>query len=443
MKIINISLYNFRPIIVLIVLFYLLHSFIFKAINSILISNEILLPAIDIAMSIYEGEEKDSVILDKEMTFYENDLDDIIKVRNGQSFGAAMKEYGFDDSEIYKVTSLMPSYVKKIAPGQDIFISYDYKGIYRPKSDIDSHLPREYAFYEKYSVKELDIRLNRTEDHIRITRDGNAMHLNVSQLATKKHIAKVKSKINSSLYVDGVKNGLPPTVINRMIQEYSYDIDFQRDIHKDDKFEALFEEYYDDKDRKVKDGRLIYAALNIQGKWYKMYSYLGSFYNEKGQAIRKTLLKTPVDGARISSGFGIRKHPVLGYTRAHKGIDFAAPTGTPIYSAGDGVVTFIGIRGGYGKFVSVKHNKTYSTNYGHMSRFAKIKVGQSIKQRQVIGYVGMTGLASGPHLHFELVKDGQQINPTKHTIQSNVVLVGKQMSQFIKEVEIIDKSMSD
>lgn len=255
------------------------------------------------------------------------------------------------------------------------------------------------------------------------------------KLVLKKYITKYKGEMQNGLFVDGVKSGISPTAMMNMINLYSYDVDFQRDIKKGDKFEMLVESFYTKEGRKVKDGNILFSSLIVQGKPINMYMHLVNgkteYFDEKGDSIRKSLLKTPINGARVSSGFGLRKHPILGYSKMHKGIDFAASSGTPIFAAGSGTITYYGVKGGYGNFVQIKHNNDYSTAYGHASSFAqKLRVGSQVKQGDVVAYVGSTGRSTGPHLHFEVIYKGQAINPSKVKATSGSRLSGKELARF-------------
>jgi murein DD-endopeptidase MepM/ murein hydrolase activator NlpD len=234
-------------------------------------------------------------------------------------------------------------------------------------------------------------------------------------LAVPLHIAGM---IDSSLFEAAAKAGLPQSVLNDVIHAFSYDVDFQREVQPGDSFEVLFDQLVEEKSGKlVGTGDIAYAALTLSGKLHPLYRYAPpggepGFYNADGTNVRKALLRTPVDGARISSSFGMRHHPILGFTRMHQGVDFAVPAGTPIVASGDATVVSAGRAGGYGNMVVLHHNGSYATAYGHMSRIAHgIRPGVHVRQGEVIGYVGMTGLATGPHLHYEVRVDDRAINP--------------------------------
>jgi murein DD-endopeptidase MepM/ murein hydrolase activator NlpD len=255
--------------------------------------------------------------------------------------------------------------------------------------------------------------------------------------------ARAAGIITFSLYDAAMKAGLPSSVIADVIKAYSYDVDFQRDIQEGDSFEVVYERLENDEGELARTGQMLYAALTTSGVTRQIYWFEhdgdGEFYNSKGEAVRKTLLATPIDGARITSGFGARKHPILGYTKVHKGVDFGAPTGTPIYAAGNGVIVEMGPKGSYGNYVRIKHNGTYQTAYAHTSRFAKgLHKGDKVKQGQVIAYVGTTGRSTGPHLHFEVLVDGSQVNPKNIKSTGSTKLAGKDLKAFKAQVATID-----
>jgi len=283
---------------------------------------------------------------------------------------------------------------------------------------------------------ELEIKVSRKEDGTYESKE--------IKLALTKNVTKYYGELNSGLFVDGVQAGISPNAMMNMINLYSYDVDFQRDIKKGDKFEMVVESFYTKEGKKVKDGNILFTSLVIQGKPIEIYMHLVNnkpeYFDAKGNSVRKSLLKTPINGARVSSGFGVRRHPILGYSRMHKGIDFAAPSGTPIFAAGSGTITYYSVKGGYGNFVQIKHNNDYSTAYGHASRFVKkLRLGSKVKQGDVVAYVGSTGRSTGPHLHFEVLYKGMAINPAKVKATSGSRLGGKELSRFKAAKEEIDR----
>lgn len=263
---------------------------------------------------------------------------------------------------------------------------------------------------------------------------GGAFKVDKLQKPLKQEVRAVRTAITSSLYGDLRRAGVPDSIIGEFIKIYSYSVDFQRDIWNGDKVEVLYDVNRTDDGRFVRGETLLYASLTMRGKPNVIVRFnmngQADYFDGNGNPIKKALLRTPVDGARVTSGFGVRRHPILGYTKMHKGMDFGAPTGTPIFAAGDGIISRAGIFRGYGNYVSIKHNGTYSTAYGHMSKIL-VHAGEHVRQGQIIGRVGATGMATGPHLHFEVLKVGEQINPASvANLSIGNKLVGKQLARF-------------
>ena len=244
-----------------------------------------------------------------------------------------------------------------------------------------------------------------------------------------------EAKITSSLYNSAKKLNIPANVIIDFARIYGFQIDFQRDIWKNDSFQIIYENLLNEKGKIVETGNIIFANLILQGKDHPLYYFKSAntfdHYDDRGQSIKKTLMKTPINGARLSSSFGKRKHPILGFTKLHTGTDFAAPMGTPIMASGDGVVIKASWCGGGGNCVKIKHNSTYTTVYAHMSKFGRnIKKGTKVKQGQIIGYVGSTGMSTGPHLHYEVIVNGKKVNSQKLKLPSGKILKGEERKEF-------------
>ncbi len=242
--------------------------------------------------------------------------------------------------------------------------------------------------------------------------------------------------ILDSLYNSAINLGIKPNIIIEFARLYGFQIDFQRDIWKNDSFQIIYEQFTNENNVVVDTGEIIFANLNLQNTDYQLYKFEYEenkidYFDENGKSIRKTLMKTPINGARLSSSYGKRKHPILGYTKMHTGTDFAAPKGTPIMASGDGKVIKAGWCGGGGNCVKIKHNSTYQTVYAHMSKFGRgIKKGVRVKQGQVIGYVGSTGMSTGPHLHYEVIENGKKINSQKLNLPSGKILKGSDRKNF-------------
>ena len=252
----------------------------------------------------------------------------------------------------------------------------------------------------------------------------------------KKVIVYKESKITNSLYQSAISLKIKPNIIVEFARLYGFQVDFQRDIWKDDSFQIIYEEFLNEKEEIIETGNIIFANLNLKNEDLKLYRHEYKknkidYFDENGKSIKKTLMKTPINGARLSSSFGKRKHPILGFTKMHTGTDFAAPTGTPILASGDGIVVRAQWCGGGGNCVKIKHNRVYQTVYAHMSKFARgIKKGTRVKQGQIIGYVGSTGLSTGPHLHYEVIENGKKINSQKLKLPSGKILKGNERKDF-------------
>ena len=286
-------------------------------------------------------------------------------------------------------------------------------------------------------IIEFKVEINKKKDVV-FLRDENL--LNFSSKIEEKILNKViifkEGIIESSLYNTAIKLGIKPNTIVEFARLYGFQVDFQRDIWKGDTFQIIYEQFENEDRSLIETGDIIFANLNTQGNDLNLYKFeleknKIDYYDENGKSMKKTLMKTPINGARLSSPYGKRKHPILGFTKMHTGTDFAAPTGTPIMASGDGVVTRAQWCGGGGNCVKIKHNSVYQTVYAHMSKFGRgIKKGVRVKQGQIIGYVGSTGLSTGPHLHYEVIENGRKINSQKLKLPSGKTLKGKQRNKF-------------
>jgi len=263
-------------------------------------------------------------------------------------------------------------------------------------------------------------------------------------IETKSELVGYEGSIESSLFHAANRKGVPNNVLVNMTRLFSYDVDFQRDIRKDDSFEIMFTRILSDTGKIIENGQIEYASMTIRGKKLSVYAYEKVdgeiiYYNASGEGVRKALMRTPIDGARLSSKFGKRRHPILGYTKMHRGVDFAAAKGTPIYAAGDGIVEKKQSLGGYGKYILIKHGGGFSTAYAHMNKYARgVGVGKRVNQGQIIGYVGSTGQATGPHLHFEVHEGGQQVNPMKVSVPATKTLLGQELTVFMNHRQSVD-----
>jgi len=272
--------------------------------------------------------------------------------------------------------------------------------------------------------------------NIEIRKNQNNFIVKENILKLYKKEIVIKNKIKSSLYSAAIESGVEPNIIVEFARIFGFEVDFQRDMRKGDWFEILYEKFEDDNGVVQDTGKIIYASMFVNGAEINLYNFKdGSgdigFYDIKGKSIVKSLMKTPINGARLSSSYGMRKHPILGYNKMHRGTDFAALSGTPIMASGAGKITRARWCGGGGNCVKIKHNSTYETIYAHMKSFARgIKEGRRVKQGQIIGYVGSTGMSTGPHLHYEVIVNGKKVNSQKLKLPSGKILKGKVREEF-------------
>ena len=352
----------------------------------------------------------DSLEPRQEVVFY--------KIESGDTFAGVLKKIDIDIDEQKLILDDFTNKKKlfKIFKNQNI----NFK--------IDRKVPSK--------VLEIDFEISKTRNLIAIRNiNTNKFDFNEVEKNLKKQVSYKESKITNSLYSSAININIKPNIIIDFARIYGFQVDFQRDIWKNDIFQIIFEEFYNDKNELVDTGNILYANLILQGKENPLYYFktkdIVDHYDDRGQSIKKTLMKTPINGARLSSKFGKRKHPILGFTKMHTGTDFAAPTGTPIMASGDGKITKASWCGGGGNCIKIKHNSTYTTVYAHLSKFGRgIKKGRKVKQGQIIGYVGSTGLSTGPHLHYEVIENGRKINSQTLKLPSGKTLKGDERKNF-------------
>ena len=340
------------------------------------------------------------------------------KIANGETFDKILNGYSISDEEIIEV--------KKI-------LSLDYnlnnlKTNLDIKFTIDQSNNKRINFFIFPVSRTKKIKLVRNLDTDLFEKKIIIKNLN------KKIIFK-EGKILQSLYKTAIDLDVQPNIIIEFARIYGFQVDFQRDIRKNDNFQIMYEVFEDDDNKIFETGNIIFADLKLSGVNNSLYYFdkkeSKGHYDENGKSIKKALMKTPINGARLSSAFGMRKHPIDGYNKMHRGTDFAAPTGTPIMASGDGIIKRARWCGGGGNCVKIKHNSSYVTIYAHMKNFARgIKEGLRVKQGQIIGYVGSTGKSTGPHLHYEVVKNGKKINSQKLRLPSGKTLKGKERATF-------------
>ncbi|HEV8388899.1 MAG TPA: peptidoglycan DD-metalloendopeptidase family protein [Dongiaceae bacterium] len=361
-----------------------------------------------------------------------SDIRKVIEVRPGDTLYGVLVDAGVTEDDAKNAVGAIADVFspRDLRAGQEITLNITTASATRQR-DADPQLMS--LSFEPDVTTDVKLTRNDTGDFIAAAFDKPVVEEN----------RRAAGIIDSSLFDAAQEAGVPMPVVADLIKTFSFDVDFQRDIQDGDAFEVLYERMENDDGDFVKSGKILFASLTLSGRTIPVYYFErdgdGQYFTPDGEAIRKSLLRTPVDGARITSGFGMRMHPLLGYSKMHKGIDFGAPTGTPIYAAGSGTIVEIGKKGAYGNYIRIRHNGEYQTAYAHMSRFAKGLVkGEKVKQGDVIGYVGATGRATGPHLHYEILIAGEQVNPAKvKTVASNK-LAGKQLKAFQAQVAKID-----
>ena len=300
---------------------------------------------------------------------------------------------------------------------------------------------------QKNSLVSLNLPINNTLSiEVKKNKNDFAVEEKILQL-TKKEVIK-SGEIKESLYSAAVKAGIEPNIIIEFARIYGFEIDFQRDIRKGDVFEIYYEKFVNHRNEVKDTGKIIYASMNVNNREINLYNFNwnkeSGFYDLNGNSIVKSLMKTPINGARLSSSYGMRKHPILGFNKMHRGTDFAAPTGTPIMASGSGTITRARWCGGGGNCVKIKHNSTYETIYAHMSKFAKgVKEGKKVRQGQIIGYVGSTGLSTGPHLHYEVHVNKKSVNSQTLRLPSGKILKGEARKEFEIERIKIDLKLAE
>ena len=342
-------------------------------------------------------------------------------VKNNDTVESILKKFSIKKKEIsFIVKEIKKRKLSNITPNQKV------KFILRRSSDKTD-----------MEVLKIEYPISKTT-YVNIDKgsDGLEIKKNITQLF-KKNIV-VEGKILNNLYSSAVKAKMEPNIIIEFARIFGFEVDFQRDIRKGDEFEVMYERYMDDTNKFIQTGKILYAYLKVNNQKIKLYRFESKndfdFYDEKGKSIKKALMKTPINGARLSSPFGNRKHPILGFTKHHNGTDFAAPTGTPIMASGSGTVIKAGWCGNGGNCVRIRHNSSYTTGYGHLSKFAT-KTGRRVRQGQIIGYVGNTGMSTGPHLHYTVKYNGKFINSQKLKLPSGKILKGEERKLF--EIERI------
>ena len=342
------------------------------------------------------------------------------EIKKGDTIQKILQQYKIQNNEIQTVINQYKKYgnPNRLLVGNKIDII------------VEKILPANKNLLLKFSVP---ITKSTT---IEITKDSE------NQIISKKIITKLYKKkilseniIRKNLYSSAVEANINPDTIIEFARIFGFEIDFQRDIRKNDYFKIVYEKYFDENGEFIKSGFILYAQMIINDREISLYKFGDDkeygYFDLNGKSVEKALMKTPINGARLSSPFGVRKHPILGFNKLHTGTDFAAPEGTPIMASGSGTITRAKWCGGGGNCIKIKHNSTYTTIYAHMKSFAKgIKVGKKIRQGHIIGYVGSTGMSTGPHLHYEVIVNGKKLNSQKLKLPSGKILKDNERTQF-------------
>ena len=339
------------------------------------------------------------------------------KIKSGETFDKILKGYSIDKEQVKAIKENLSKKtdINKLNTKQRIQITVDQT----------NNKIKEFIFQISNTEK---IILSKTNEISKFNEEVLVLKLN-------KKIIYNENVILQSLYKAATDQNIPPNTIIEFARIYGFQVDFQRDIRKGDKFQIMYEVFIDNKNKIIQTGEILFANLKLSGQDNSLYYFdkknVQGHYNKNGKSVQKALMKTPINGARLSSSFGMRKHPIDGFNKMHRGTDFAAPMGTPIMASGNGIVKKAGWCGGGGNCVKIKHNSTYETVYAHMSKFARgIKSGVRVKQGQTIGYVGSTGKSTGPHLHYEVIVNGKKVNSQKLKLPSGKVLKGKNRKLF-------------
>jgi len=362
--------------------------------------------------------------LDNEFSKTNNNLkytETIIIVKKGQTFSKILDNFNFENRKKFEIINSINEIfdLRELNVNQKIiFLGNDKKIIKKIILELD---------FKTNLIVDIDSRINVFKKELET----------LSVIDSKEYL------ITNSLYSDGINNNIPNQILIKLIQLFSFDLDFQRDIRKDTQVSVSYEKIFTKNKSKYFFGDIQYARVTIKNNILEYFKFLTDdgfvdYFNSEGKNVKKSILKTPLDGARLSSNFGMRKHPISGFNKMHKGIDFAAPKGTPVYAGGNGVIERAGVNGGYGKYIRIRHNNEYKTAYAHLSGFKKgISKGVRVNQGEIIGYVGSTGRSTGPHLHYEIIYQNKQINPLTLKLPSGKILRGKELERFKNNYKII------
>ena len=345
----------------------------------------------------------------------------LLKVEKGQTFSQILDSFNIANNRKFEIINAINSIfnLRGLKINQKIFFFINDNEVV------------------KQIIIELDFKTNLVVDL------RSKINIEIIELKTYTDIESKEFNIKNSLYSDGIDNKIPNVILIKLIQLFSFDLDFQRDIRENTQVSISYQKISIDNKINYELGDIEYAKISIKNNNLEYFKFLTDdgfidYFNREGKNVKKSILKTPLDGAKLSSNFGMRKHPISGFNKMHKGIDFAAPKGTPIYAGGNGVVEVAGVNGGYGKYIRIRHNNEYKTAYAHLNSFKKgIRKGVRVNQGEIIGYVGSTGKSTGPHLHYEIIYQNKQINPLTLKLPSGKILKGDELNKFKKNYKMI------
>ena len=364
-------------------------------------------------------------------------LYDDYEVKKGDTIQKILKSYKIKNNETQNIINQYKKYVnsKQLLAGNKIEITIKKTATNKENSIIRISIP---------ITKSTTVEIKKNEEGKIVSEKI------ITKLYKRKFLAE--NIIKKSLYASAVNAKVNPETIVEFARIFGFEIDFQRDIRKNDYFKIVYDKYFDENGVFVKSGSILYAHMSVNGREITLYKFGDDkdygYFDINGKSVEKALMKTPINGARLSSSFGLRKHPILGYNKMHKGTDFAAPEGTPIMASGSGTIIRAKWCGGGGNCIKIKHNSTYETVYAHMKAFARgMKPGKKVRQGQIIGYVGSTGMSTGPHLHYEVIVNGKKVNSQKLKLPSGKTLKDEERKKFevhriktdVLIAELIDK----
>ena len=349
----------------------------------------------------------------------------------GDTFAKILQNASIPNNEINKIIEKLNKYIDlgKLKVGTQIDIVDEFKN--------EKRIWNEISIYKDKNTK------------ITVTNNEGVLSLEKQESRLFSKLRYIEVNVEKSIYQSLINKNVADNVIMDFVQLFSFDVDFQRDIRNGNTLRLFYEEFVDDEQSTKKFGPIYFAEIGLESDKVSLFRFkdknsnLVEYFDENGKSATKALMKTPINGARISSGYGMRKHPILGYNKKHQGVDFAAPAGTPIMAAGNGHIEFVGTNGGAGKYIRIKHLNGYKTSYSHLSKYASgMKKNLKVKQGQIIGFVGNTGLSTGPHLHYEVLFNNERINPMKMKLPSGRTLEGNLLDDFLTEKKNIEQILT-